>query len=159
MNGNRSGLTSKGFGALLALIFAGSLAACGGAADAASSAPGISPVITIDCAAFEAQPTVAQDVRVGVGQQIVIKVCSNPSTGFGWQASDVPATIVRLVDQSYLEPGSSAGQPGVVGAAGIEALTFEALAAGAGDVHLAYSQPWTGGTKGAWNLTLHVVVA
>ncbi len=98
-------------------------------------------------------------MQVSVGQQIVVTMCSNASTGFSWQPAAVPAEIVKLVDQAAAAPSSAEGNEPVVGAPGTETLTFEALASGTGDLGLAYSQPWNGGTKGAWTLTLHVAVA
>ena len=154
------GSSYRSIGFLLAVASAWAVAGCGAAAVAATASPASPPVIAVGCPEFETHSTVTQDVRATSGQQIVVRLCSNPSTGFSWQAAEVPGALVKLVDQSS-EPGATAGgtdQPGLVGAAGIEVLTFEAVAPGAGDVHVLYSQPWAGGTKGSWQLTLHVVV-
>ena len=157
-----AGRRSVGFLLMLATVSSvgGCSAAAGAAAVAATSSPTSPKVVAVDCPAFEAQAQVAQDVHATTGQQIVLRLCSNPSTGFGWQAAGIPAGIVRLVDQSseLAATNGGSGQAGLVGAPGVEVLTFDAAAAGTGDLQMLYSQPWAGGTKGTWQLTVHVVV-
>ncbi len=147
------------------LLVAGSVAGCGVAAVAGSAAPAQTTTmpaaveVTVPCETFDAASVQARDVQVAVGQQIVVTLCSNASTGFSWQPANVPAAIVKLLDQAAAPASNAEGAQPVVGAAGTETLTFQAVASGTGDVGLEYSQPWSGGTKGAWRLTVHVAVA
>ncbi len=138
------------FRSLLApLLCASVLAAC--------SATQASEPLGATCDQFGAMPTIAQSGVVPVGTDVKVTLCSNPSTGFSWEDPQVgDPTTLRLVDHSYQAPGG-ASLP-IVGAAGGEILTLHALTPGTTTVTVRYSQPWAGGTKGAWTYTLSVTV-
>ena len=85
-----------------------------------------------------------QTVNIGVNQQFVIALGSNPgSTGYSWQESHDHA-MLELLEKSYKEEA----QEGVVGAGGIEYFRFKALKAGQTEITLTYEQPWEGGGIG-----------
>jgi len=136
------------------LVTAALLAAC------SAAAPSPSPVVlTVDCAAFEtAGPNAApveRDLAVPVGATIHVRLCSNASTGFAWDDptwTGDPSVELSAVDSQ----GPASPLPG---AAGQQAFAFKAVAAGTTRIEFVYSQPWPGGTKGAWRLTLTVTVS
>jgi len=79
-------------------------------------------------------------LRVEVNQEFVIPLVSNPTTGYGWQAS-YDETMLELVEKTY-EPGVAAKQ-GVVGAGGTELFRFRTLVErGQTEITLVYKQPW-----------------
>jgi inhibitor of cysteine peptidase len=80
-----------------------------------------------------------QAIEIGVNQEFVIALGSNPTTGYGWQESH-DATILELVEKIY-RPGKEAKQ-GVVGAGGVEYFRFKALKAGQTEITLVYKRPW-----------------
>ncbi|MDH5695203.1 MAG: protease inhibitor I42 family protein [Dehalococcoidia bacterium] len=80
-----------------------------------------------------------QTISIGVDQEFVIALGSNPTTGYGWQESH-DETILELVEQRY-EPGEEAEQ-GVVGAGGVEYFRFKALKAGKTQITLVYKRPF-----------------
>jgi predicted secreted protein len=45
----------------------------------------------------------------------------------------------------------------LLGSAGSEKLMFRVTSPGTATIGLAYSQPWAGGTKGAWIVRLAVI--
>ena len=120
------------------------------------SEPAVS--VVVECIAFEtsgADPApVVRDLAVEAGQAFDVTICSNPSTGFAWEQPtwEGDATL-EFVERSILQ--SVGGPPGE---AGQERFTFKAASAGGATVHFVYSQPWDGGTKGAWLLDLAVTV-
>ncbi len=130
------------------------------AAPTAAQSPGpVAPlpaaVVTIGCDAFEATPDATAAVDAPVGGAVVVSLCSNPSTGFRWEAPvSSDASVARVGGWTYVAP-ADATQPG---ASGTEVLTLVAGAAGHATVTASYSQPWDGGQEGAWTLTLDVVV-
>lgn len=141
---------------MVALISAGAFTA-----DPASpepSQPGIVPVapvaFTLDCAAFEAVPAQTGSIEVAVGGDVVVTLCSNASTGYVWADPVVSDPGVLSATTSTAEPASSP----MPGAAGTQTFGFHALAAGSATVQLSYSQPWDGGDKDAWTLSLDVTV-
>ena len=93
-------------------------------------------------------------IEVAAGQTIVVRLCSNASTGFSWEAA-------RVSDQAVLQllgHGVEAPTSILVGAAGREVWTLKARQSGTAEVSIDYSQPWTGGTKAVSQFTLGVTV-
>jgi len=80
-----------------------------------------------------------QTVNIGVNQEFVIALGSNPTTGYGWQES-YDQTMLELVEKIY-RPGEEAKQ-GVVGAGGVEYFRFKALKTGETEITLVYKRPW-----------------
>ena len=139
-----------------ALILAGLLAITTAAAcsnPAASSAPSLGA----SCDQFAATPAITQTTHLAVGATLTIDLCSNATTGYGWEPPTVadPA-VVTVVSSAYEAP--AAASPPVVGAAGRQVVTIKGLAAGTTTVAMTYGQPWAGGTKGAWTYQLTVTV-
>jgi inhibitor of cysteine peptidase len=77
-------------------------------------------------------------VEVKVGEQIVITLDSNPSTGFSWEAKDLDKTMLEQVG----DPTFSSSDPGLVGSGGSLTLTFKALKTGTTTLTLVYHRPW-----------------
>ena len=86
-----------------------------------------------------------QTINIDVGQEFVIALGSNPTTGYSWQES-YDETVLELVEKKY-EPGEEA-EEGVVGAGGVEHFRFKALEEGETGITLTYKQPWEGGEIG-----------
>lgn len=108
------------------------------------------------CEQFGQTPTMTQSAQIGVGDELGIGLCSNPSTGYAWEQPEIAdASVVKLVDSTYHAPGASLP---VVGAAGGHVLTVRGLAAGQTTILVRYSRPWAGGEKGTWTYTLNLVV-
>lgn len=78
-----------------------------------------------------------QVVNIGVNQQFVIALGSNPTTGYSWQESH-DQTMLELVEIDYKEQA----EEGVVGAGGVEYFRFKAVKAGQTEVTLVYQRPW-----------------
>jgi inhibitor of cysteine peptidase len=80
--------------------------------------------------------------QLKIGEVMAITLESNPSTGFGWFAtSSNPDIIAQNGESQYQEPQSSSTTP-VVGAAGTETLSFQALKAGTATLTLDYKRGW-----------------
>jgi predicted secreted protein len=84
-----------------------------------------------------------QTIDIGVGQEFVIALGSNRTTGYGWQES-YDENMLRLVEKTYEEET----EEDVVGAGGIEYFRFRTLEAGETEITLVYKQPWEGGGIG-----------
>ncbi len=78
-------------------------------------------------------------INIGVNQELVIALGSNPTTGYGWQESHDEG-MLELVEKTY-EPGKESKQ-GLVGAGGVEHFRFKALKAGETEITLVYKRPW-----------------
>ena len=75
------------------------------------------------------------EVEVAGGEVFEVQLASNPSTGYSWEvdAMSTPG-LVELVRRTFVDPSAA----DVVGAEGTEVFVFEAGAAGAGVLRLAY---------------------
>jgi inhibitor of cysteine peptidase len=120
----------------------------------APDVPAPAAAVTIDCDAFAATPQATAAVDAPAGSAILVNLCSNPTTGFRWEdpASSDPS-IASVGGWTYQAPAADAA-----GAPGTEVLTLVAGATGKATVTASYGQPWDGGQKDAWTLTLDVVV-
>jgi predicted secreted protein len=75
-------------------------------------------------------------VPVRVGDELVVKLDSNVTTGFAWTLVTEPATeVLELVGSEYVEPETS-----LLGAGGQEVWTFVATGEGATDLELSYQR-------------------
>ncbi len=90
-------------------------------------------------------------VGLKVGSSVSVILCSNASTGFDWNASAIDTEHLKLVRHTTTPPAAA-----VPGAAGLETWTYRLTADGSGRATLTYSQPWKGGQKAVWTVTLLV---
>lgn len=106
-------------------VFVGALTLVGLAAGACGDDPDPEPV------GFTEPGTVFD---VDVGDEVTIVLESNITTGYTWELETPPLVdVVRLVDDVYVEPDTD-----LVGAAGRQELTFEAIGEGTAEVSLWY---------------------
>jgi predicted secreted protein len=149
------------------LAWIGIQARFGGNADfAAASAHGRSATVspddsirlTVGCDAFTSAShtapgpiSVARSVTALVNGTIVVTLCSNASTGFRWDTPVYDRAHLRLVSHS-----TASARVAMPGAAGTETFRFSVVGTGPTSVRFTYSQPWAGGTKSAWAVSLGV---
>ncbi|MGE8294624.1 MAG: protease inhibitor I42 family protein [Pseudomonas sp.] len=73
------------------------------------------------------------------GQQLILSLPSNPTTGFRWEIRDDAAKVLQsLGPEVYSNPEDA----GLVGAGGISTWRFTAREPGEGRLLLTYQQPW-----------------
>jgi len=114
--------------------------------------------VDVSCDDFYQRQHISQDVEVGVGDSLIVTLCSNPSTGFQWaeSAEISDQTVLKQVGHKFVSPQSEPPPP--PGTPGQEVWTFEARKQGTSTISMEYSRPWEGGEKGEWifNLTVGV---
>lgn len=127
-------------------------------AGACSPQPAEDVVVEIPCDRFSAeagdQITITRTASVARGGHVVVRLCSNPSTGFSWEDAHISQPSV-LTERSRTSLPPAVTMPG---APGLEEWTFEATNKGECTVSFSYSRPWDGGEKGAWKFLLDVTV-
>jgi inhibitor of cysteine peptidase len=101
--------------------------------------------ISVGCDDFatedNASVLVGRTVALKSGTQVDVVLCSNPSTGFEWQAAAIDSARLRLVGHHFTVTSD------LVGAPGTETWSFRVVGSGKGHGVLVYSQPWEGGQK------------
>lgn len=110
--------------------------------------------LEVSCDDFMSQNHITKEMSVKAGESFTVTLCSNPTTGFQWESA-------QISDQSVLaETGHQFVSPedeNLVGAAGQELWTFQALKKGDSTISMTYRRPWESG-EGEWTFTLNVMV-
>jgi inhibitor of cysteine peptidase len=133
-------------GVLVVVLLAGLLlvAGCGPAREADAAARG---EITLG----------AQDngsaVELAVGQALVIRLESNPTTGYSWQVAEIDGAVLKQVGEAAFE-----AQSDLLGAPGAETLRFEASGSGQATLKLVYHRPWEKDVEPLETFTVAVTV-
>ncbi len=78
-------------------------------------------------------------VQLHSGQNLIVILPSNPTTGYRWAIQDSAGGVLRsLGPEVYRNPEDA----GVIGAAGVSTWRFQTFATGTGRLRLTSQQPW-----------------
>lgn len=112
-------------------------------------------IIDITLDEFREQNNIVKDIEITRPGSLIVKLGSNPTTGYEWgeAVNSAPAVIVQT-SYEFVGPEDT----GMVGAGGTDVLVFDSLTAGAATIKMSYGQPWDGGEKDAFTLTINVTV-
>jgi inhibitor of cysteine peptidase len=90
----------------------------------------------------EQLPIAASDngtkVNAFVGQELVITLDGNPSTGYTWETKDMDPTMFSQDGETQF----TSSNPDVVGSGGTQTLTIRILKTGNASLTLIYHRPW-----------------
>ena len=91
---------------------------------------------------------------MNVGDEFVLTLESNPTTGYRWQVADkLDEKTVKLISSEYNAPDTK-----LVGAGGNEVWTFKAAGKGKTTINLIYVRPWEKDTPPVRTATVIIVV-
>jgi inhibitor of cysteine peptidase len=79
-------------------------------------------------------------VDLEVGQQLIVRLPSNPTTGYRWSLAAPVTGVLKLDGAAGFEPSPSGR--GLVGAPGHEVWRFRAMKRGQGTVRFEYRRSW-----------------
>ncbi|MBA7698350.1 hypothetical protein ES703_107027 [subsurface metagenome] len=77
-------------------------------------------------------------ISVGLEEEFIIALDSNPTTGYDWEESHDPYKLI-LIEKNY-EPDEKA--EGLVGAGGTQYFRFTSQKTGETEITLVYKRPW-----------------
>jgi len=97
----------------------------------------------------------AGPVALAVGQDLIVRLESNPSTGYSWTVAPSDAPVLAPREVQHMPDEVPAG---VVGAGGIDALRFSAVAAGTQTLTFRYARSWETDTPPAKEVVFTVTV-
>lgn len=80
-----------------------------------------------------------KSIQVRPGDQIIVRLGENPTTGYGWAVEQLDPDVVTPVGSDY-EPASNSG----VGGGGERTFTFTAVKAGSSPIQLKLWRKWEG---------------
>lgn len=78
---------------------------------------------------------------LNVGDTLLVRLVSNPSTGYSWKVAAVDKKLLKQIGDSVMQPGPKA----LPGAPEHQVFKFRAIAAGATVLRLDYVRPWEKG--------------
>jgi inhibitor of cysteine peptidase len=80
--------------------------------------------------------------RLSLGEECLLTLPSNPSTGYRWELQAGAAGVVEQVGQAEFQPSpDDTGLPRV-GAGGVEVFRLRAIRAGDTTLHFVYRRAW-----------------
>jgi inhibitor of cysteine peptidase len=92
---------------------------------------------------------------VKVGENLVIELLANPSTGFTWEVAEVDTNVLQQVGETEFKSSSLTPLPG---AGGTQTLRFQAVAPGRTELKLIYHRPFEKDTPPARTFAIQVTV-
>jgi predicted secreted protein len=112
------------------------------------------------CAGSSAEPPAVRTeadsghaVALRTGQELVLTLNSNHSTGYSWIRADAETPVLVTLGK----PEYKSGGP-LPGASGVEIWKFRAARRGAQTLELEYRRPWEKHTQPAKTMILHVTI-
>jgi inhibitor of cysteine peptidase len=78
-----------------------------------------------------------QTVTVKTGETFIIKLSGNPTTGYGWQLTNVDETILKQVNNPSYKPDTL-----MTGSGGTYTYKFTAQSAGTTTLNFSYLRSW-----------------
>lgn len=86
-----------------------------------------------------------QNIEIQAGQNFIIELKSNPSTGYSWQvANEIDEQVIELVSSEYKANSNKSADSNMpmVGAGGKDRWVFKGLTEGTAQIKLGYVRPW-----------------
>jgi inhibitor of cysteine peptidase len=95
-------------------------------------------------------------VKLSPGQTLEVTLESNPTTGYGWEVSEVDGAVLAQVGEAEFQQASTEGKE-LVGVGGTETFRFNA-ANGETTLSLVYRRSWEKGVEPAKTFVVQIVV-
>ena len=93
-------------------------------------------------------------VNAFAGQELVITLAGNPSTGYTWETKDLDASMFLQVGETQF----ASSNPNLVGSGGTQTLTLRILKSGSVTLKLVYHRPWETGVAPADTFSVELLV-
>jgi inhibitor of cysteine peptidase len=107
--------------------------------------------ITLD--EFSAQHSMLKYVEMANSGTLTVRLGANPSTGYSWGDAEIThPEVIQQVSRNYEAPKNT----GMMGAPGTEVWVFRATDTGLAIINISYGQPWAGGAKDAFTVTINI---
>lgn len=118
-----------------------------------------SDTLELSCDDFASVSHAGKVIDIMKSGSLTVTLCSNPSTGFQWEANPEISdeSVIKQESHEFIQPLVDAGEM-ITGAPGKEVWGFKALSEGTATISFSYSRPWEGGEKDVWTLVITVTV-
>ena len=98
---------------------------------------------------------ISRSVNLAVGDFLQLSLGNSPSTGFQWSEELLISDKAVLAQTAHESVAPGEDRPG---ASGKDVWVVQAMAAGNATASATYGQPWPGGEKEAWVVSVNVTV-
>jgi len=95
-----------------------------------------------------------ENVSLFAGQELIIQLDGNPTTGYTWETKDLDTNLFRQVGDVQF----TSSNPKLVGSGGVQTLTLKVLNTGTGTLTLIYHRPWEKDVQPAKTFSVTVTV-
>jgi len=99
-----------------------------------------------------------ETIQMQPGQQLIVRLPANPSTGYAWSQVDAPGKVLKVDAPSSFEQIPAGESPSMVGTGGTEIFTFVADSAGQQTLKMEYKRPWETDVPPAKTVSFNVSV-
>lgn len=84
------------------------------------------------------------NIEVQAGQEFIIELKSNPSTGYSWQvANEIDQEVIEFISSEYkANPKKTDSNMPMVGSGGKDRFVFKGSTEGTAQIKLGYVRPW-----------------
>lgn len=93
------------------------------------------------------------DQALKTGDSLTLSLPANPTTGYAWQAVQIPAQLNKANEPAY-RPDST-----MIGSGGTTIYRFGMIATGKGKLSLVYKRPWEKDQPPVKNCDINIVVS
>ncbi len=97
-------------------------------------------------------------VHLQTGDTLVVRLKSNPSTGYMWYVHPDSTPLLKLVGQMQIKAVGPSTEQGVVGRPILQVFKFEAIRAGGGVLLLRYVRSWEKSAPDEERFEVHVFI-
>ena len=141
------------FGLALTLLLLLLATGCASGKEASPTPTPATGMVEITLDEFAAQADMNKFVETTYPGTVTVRLGANHTTGYVWEITEiVHPEVIGEGSNNYEEPTAT----NIVGAGGTEVWVFNTTDTGLAIIRMSYSQPWAGGEKDLYTLTVNV---
>jgi inhibitor of cysteine peptidase len=143
------------FGLVSIVLLPWLITGCASEKEASPTATPETGTIAITLDEFAAQNNMLKYVEATFSGTVTVRLGSNPTTGYGWEVTEiVHPEVVEQMSNNYEGPTAT----NLVGAGGTDVWVFNTRDTGLAIIRMSYGQPWAGGEKDLYTVSINVNV-
>jgi predicted secreted protein len=140
------------FGLAIVLLLPLLAVGCSSAKEAGTNGMPNAKTLEITLDDFSGENDKLEYVEIAFPGTLTVRLGGNRTTGYVWEVTEiVHPEVIHEASNDYEEPVTT-----LVGAGGTEVWVFNTTDTGLAIIRMSYSQPWAGGDKDLYTVTVNV---